>query len=165
MSKKDPIDEALGVDTPPDIIDVDHKVVEESSIKRKKPTEIQMSDSVRKNKRIREKNTDYAETRDNLKGIIDQGMNALDGIVDVAKNSDSPRAYEVVSQLVKSVTEANKDLIDLHRLMNDLDEADGTDATAKNVTNNAFFIGSTKELQKVFKDMKDSSNGDNKRTE
>ena len=86
---------------------------------------------------------DYTEVRDNLKDVIDNSKLAIDGILKVASESDSPRAYEVVSQLLKTATEANKDLLDVHKQMKDLQK----DETTKRVTNNAFFVGSTKELQ------------------
>jgi hypothetical protein len=86
---------------------------------------------------------DYTEVRDNLKDVIDNSKVAIDGILKVASESDSPRAYEVVSQLLKTATEANKDLLDVHKQMKDLEK----DETIKRVTNNAFFVGSTKELQ------------------
>ena len=86
---------------------------------------------------------DYTEVRDNLKDVIDNSKVAIDGILKVASESDSPRAYEVVSQLLKTATEANKDLRDVHKQMKDLEK----DETTKRVTNHAFFVGSTKELQ------------------
>ena len=64
----------------------------------------------------------------------------------VASESDSPRAFEVVSQLLKTATEANKELLDVHKQMKDIEK----DETKKQVTNNAFFVGSTKELQDMI---------------
>ena len=77
--------------------------------------------------------------------MIDNSKVAIEGILRVASETDSPRAYEVVSQLLKTATEANKDLIDLHKQMKDLEKDD----SIKKVTNNAFFVGSTKELQEL----------------
>ena len=88
---------------------------------------------------------DYSEVRENLKELIDGGKVALDGILKVASESDSPRAFEVVSQLLKTSVEANKELLDVHKQMKELEAED----KAKNVTNNAFFVGSTKELQEL----------------
>ena len=90
---------------------------------------------------------DYTEVRDNLKDVIDNSKVAIDGILKVASESDSPRAYEVVSQLLKTATEANKDLLDVHKQMKSLEE----DEQVRNVTNNAFFVGSTKELQDLVR--------------
>ena len=89
---------------------------------------------------------DYSEVRENLKDVIDNSKVAIDGILKVASESDSPRAYEVVSQLLKTATEANKELLDVHKQMKDLEK----DETKKQVTNNAFFVGSTKELQDMI---------------
>ena len=89
---------------------------------------------------------DYTEVRDNLKEVIDNSKIAIDGILKVASESDSPRAFEVVSQLLKTSTEANKELLDVHKQMKDLEK----DETVKKVTNNAFFVGSTKELQDMI---------------
>ena len=70
---------------------------------------------------------DYTEVRDNLKDVIDNSKVAIDGILKVASESDSPRAYEVVSQLLKTATEANKDLLDVHKQMKDLEKDEYTD--------------------------------------
>ena len=89
---------------------------------------------------------DYGEVRENLKDVIENSKLAIDGILKVASESDSPRAYEVVSQLLKTSTEANKELLDVHKQMKDLEK----DESVKKVTNNAFFVGSTKELQDMI---------------
>tara|TARA_R100000458_G_scaffold58568_1_gene66908 strand:+ start:626 stop:1090 length:465 start_codon:yes stop_codon:yes gene_type:complete len=98
-----------------------------------------------------ELNKDYRDVRDNLHHIIDSGQVAIDGILRVASEGESPRAYEVVSQLIKSVSEANKDLIDLHKKMKDIKKEDPDSQQAHNITNNTLFVGSTKELQDMVK--------------
>ena len=98
-----------------------------------------------------ELNTDYIDVRQNLKYIIDSGQTAIDGILRVASEGESPRAYEVVSQLIKSVSEANKDLIDLHKKIKDIKREDPDSQNANNITNNTLFVGSTKELQDMVK--------------
>lgn len=98
-----------------------------------------------------ELNTDYIDVRQNLKYIIDSGQTAIDGILRVASEGESPRAYEVVSQLIKSVSEANKDLIDLHKKIKDIKREDPDSQNAKTITNNSLFLGSTKELQDMVK--------------
>ena len=139
------------------------KVKTKNEVIRKKPVEIVVSDEVRDNKKKNDQNADYAEVRDNLKNIIGTGLEAIDGILSVASEGESPRAYEVVSQLIKSVTDANKDLIGLHKQMQDLDEQGGGKTTGP-VTNNSIFVGSTKELQKLvknnFKQLKDEADGE-----
>ncbi len=92
-------------------------------------------------------NSDYELVRQNLKDIIDQGKVAIEGILDVAGEGDSPRAYEVVSQLLKSTAEANKDLLDLHKKKKELEKEDGP---KKQTTNNNLFVGSTKDLQQIL---------------
>ena len=89
---------------------------------------------------------DYKYARENLYGVIEKGTDALDSLLDLAKASEHPRAFEVVSQLLKTSTEANKELLDVHKQMKDLEK----DETVKKVTNNAFFVGSTKELQDMI---------------
>ena len=139
------------------------KTETKNEVVRKPPVEIVVSDEVRENKKRNDANKDYAEVRDNLKNIIGTGLNAIDGILSVASEGESPRAYEVVSQLIKSVTDANKDLIGLHKQMQDLDEQGGGKTTGP-VTNNSIFVGSTKELQKLvksnFKQLEDEANGE-----
>lgn len=137
------------------------KTETKNAVVRKLPVEILVSDESRSNKKKNDANKDYAEVRDNLKNIIGTGLNAIDGILSVASEGESPRAYEVVSQLIKSVTDANKDLIGLHEQMKKLDEDTGGGSSGS-VTNNSIFVGSTKELQKLvknnFKQLKDESN-------
>ena len=139
------------------------KTETKNEVVRKPPVEIVVSDEVRENKKRNDANKDYAEVRDNLKNIIGTGLNAIDGILSVASEGESPRAYEVVSQLIKSVTDANKDLIGLHEQMKKLDEDTGGRSSGP-VTNNSIFVGSTKELQKLvknnFKQLKDEANGE-----
>ena len=137
--------------------------VETEVVRRKPPVEIVVSDEVKENKKKLDQNKDYVEVRDNLKNIIGTGLEAIDGILSVASEGESPRAYEVVSQLIKSVTDANKDLIGLHKQMQDLDEQGGGKTTGP-ITNNSIFVGSTKELQKLvksnFKQLKDEADGE-----
>ena len=93
---------------------------------------------------------DYIDVRDSLKEIIEKGSVAIDGILSVASEGESPRAYEVVSQLIKSVSEANKDLIGLHKQIKDIKKEDIT-VNRHNTTNQSIFVGSTKELQDLVK--------------
>ena len=96
---------------------------------------------------------DYDDVRANLKDIVEKGSVAIDGILAVASEGDSPRAYEVVATLIKSVSEANKDLIALHKQIKDIKKVDG-EATPRNVTNNSIFVGSTKALQDLVKNQR-----------
>lgn len=114
--------------------------------------EITVLDSTDVQRKELDKKADYAEVRSNLKSIIESGMSAIDGILEVASEGDQPRAYEVVSQLIKSVTEANKDLIGLHQQMKELNREIESSQRASNITNNSIFVGSTKDLQRLVKD-------------
>lgn len=98
---------------------------------------------------------DYDDVRGNLKDIVEKGTVAIDGILAVASEGESPRAYEVVSQLIKSVSEANKDLISLHKQIKDIKKDNpSSNQKAGSVTNNSIFVGSTKALQDLVKNQK-----------
>ena len=92
---------------------------------------------------------DYEYTRANLYSIIEKGQEAINGIMEVAGESASPRAYEVAGQLIKSVADTTDKLMDLQKKMKDIDEEKSK--TQSNVTNNALFVGSTSELSKLLK--------------
>lgn len=90
---------------------------------------------------------DYQYARENLKGIIESAQQSIDDLSSIASTSESPRAYEVLSTLMKTIVDANKDLLELQRKVKLLKEDSGQ---PKNVTN-ALFVGSTSELQKLIK--------------
>ena len=92
---------------------------------------------------------DYKYTRGQLYSLIEKGQEAINGIMEVAGESASPRAYEVAGQLIKSVADSTDKLMDLQKKMKDIDE-DST-KPQNNVTNNALFVGSTSELSKLLK--------------
>lgn len=91
---------------------------------------------------------DYDYTRGNLYSLIEKGQEAVNGILELAQESDSARAYEVAGQLIKNVADTTDKLIDLQKKMKDLDEEPNRGPT--NVTN-ALFVGSTAELSKLLK--------------
>lgn len=91
--------------------------------------------------------SDYKYARENLYGVIEKGSEALDTLIELAKASEHPRAFEVVSQLTKTLVDANKDLLDIQKKVKDLKKVEEKDSP-KNVTN-ALFVGSTAELQKL----------------
>ena len=99
--------------------------------------------------KINEIEKDYEYTRANLYSLIEKGQEAINGIMEVAGESASPRAYEVAGQLIKSVADSTDKLIDLQKKMKDIDEE--STKTQNNVTNNALFVGSTSELSKLLK--------------
>ena len=94
---------------------------------------------------------DYEYSRANLYSLIEKGQEAVNGILELAQESDSARAYEVAGQLIKSVADTTDKLIDLQKKMKDIDEEPNRGPT--NVTN-ALFVGSTAELQKLLKQQK-----------
>jgi valyl-tRNA synthetase len=90
---------------------------------------------------------DYKYARENLYGVIEKGSEALDTLIELAKASEHPRAFEVVSQLTKTLVDANKDLLDIQKKVKDLKKTEEAEKP-QNVTN-ALFVGSTAELQKL----------------
>ena len=93
---------------------------------------------------------DYEYTRAELYRLIDQGQEAVQGALEVAQESGHPRAYEVAVAAMKHVADMTEKLQDLHKKMKDLDEEK---KGPSKVTNNAMFVGSTAELQKMLKQM------------
>ena len=91
---------------------------------------------------------DYEYTRGNLYSIIEKGQEAIDGILELAQESDMPRAYEVAGQLIKSVSDATDKLMDLQKKLKDVEEESSRKPTT---VNNALFVGSTADLAKLLK--------------
>tara|TARA_A100001035_G_C27691739_1_gene458167 strand:- start:330 stop:740 length:411 start_codon:yes stop_codon:yes gene_type:complete len=94
---------------------------------------------------------DFETGRKNLYNLIDKGNEAIDGILNLAKEGEHPRAYEVAGQLIKTVSEVSQNLLDLQDKLKKVKEVPNTGP--KNVTN-ALFVGSTTELQKMLKKSK-----------
>ena len=92
---------------------------------------------------------DYEYTRGNLYSIIEKGQEAINGILELAEDSQMPRAYEVAGQLIKSVSDATDKLMDLQKKLKDVNEEQQT--KGPNTVNNALFVGSPAELQKLLK--------------
>ena len=130
MSNYDSIDEALNIES--DI--VESKPIKKPEIIKSKDDDIEK---------------DYVYSRANLYSLIEKGQEAINGIMEVAGEGGSPRAYEVAGQLIKSVADTTDKLIDLQKKLKDVE--DETKKTTNNVTNNAVFVGSTTELQKMLK--------------
>jgi hypothetical protein len=134
MNNFDPINDALDIESTP----------VESKIEKKKET-----GKLNKNGDIPEIRRDYEYTRAQLYSLIEKGQEAIDGILEVSQQSDSPRAYEVAGQLIKSVADTADKLMDLQKKLKDVERDDPKVTT--NVNNNAVFVGSTSELQKLLK--------------
>lgn len=127
----DGLDSALNIKS--DVVEVE-KVKEELNITPIKSGDIQK---------------DYEYTRANLYSLIEKGQEAINGIMELAGEGGSPRAYEVAGQLIKSVGDVTDKLIDLQKKLKDVEEE--SVKTTNNVTNNAVFVGSTSELSKLLK--------------
>ena len=93
-------------------------------------------------------NNDYKQQRENFYNLIERGQDAITGILDLARESETPRSYEVAGNLIKQDAEVNEKLVDLQMKMQKLKEVPSN--APKNVTN-ALFVGSTAELQKMLK--------------
>ena len=100
-----------------------------------------------------EEDTDFKYTRENLYNLLERGQDAVEELLEIAKQSEHPRAFEVVGQLIGKLTETNKELMGLHKTKKDL----STERGPTNVTN-ALFVGSTSDLQKMLKE-KNTENG------
>ena len=94
--------------------------------------------------------SDYEYSRGQLYNLVEKGQEAINGILDVAQNSDHPRAYEVAGNLIKNVADITDKLVDLQGKMKDINQE--KIKTTNNVTN-AMFVGSTSELQKMLKEV------------
>ena len=92
---------------------------------------------------------DYEYTRGNLYSIIEKGQEALNGVLELAQESEMPRAYEVAGQLIKNVADATDKLLTLQQKLKDVNE--DKEAKGPTTVNNALFVGSTAELQKLLK--------------
>ena len=120
------------------------------------PKEVVVSEPVpRPSDDLDDVDADYKYQRDNFYNLIEKGQDAIEGILNVAKESDHPRGYEVAGNLIKQVAEVTEKLGDLQEKMKKLKEV--PNSAPKNVTN-ALFVGSTAELQKM---LKGKSNGKN----
>ena len=130
-SKFDDLNDAFNVET--DIVPAETTKVQKKEVKSN-------GDHIQK---------DYEYTRGNLYSIIEKGQEAINGILELAQESEMPRAYEVAGQLIKSVSDATDKLMDLQKKLKDVEEE--TQQKGPSTVNNALFVGSTAELQKLLK--------------
>ena len=135
MSSYDPIDEALNTTS---AIEVSN-TPENGCVTRKDSTKDITGDI----------DKDYEYTRANLYSLIEKGQESLNGIMELAGESASPRAYEVAGQIIKSVADTTDKLMELQKKVKEVDEEKSK--TTNNVTNNAVFVGSTSDLSKMIK--------------
>ena len=122
---------------------VDSEIVSE-------PTSVEKIEKI--NSSVNDVKKDYDYTRGNLYSIIEKGQEAINGILELAQESEMPRAYEVAGQLIKNVADATDKLMDLQKKLKDVEEEKETKSPT-NVTN-ALFVGSTADLAKLLKQQK-----------
>ena len=122
-------------------LNVETSIVKKDNDKPELPNVVLKKDDVEK---------DYRYTRGQLYSLIEKGQEAINGIMEVAGETASPRAYEVAGQLIKSVADTTDKLADLHKKVKDIEE--DNPKKQGTVTNNALFVGSTSELSKMLKD-------------
>ncbi len=134
MSKYEDLDEAFNVEPTEVEVEKVEKVEKQIEKIRSQSSDIQK---------------DYDYTRGNLYSIIEKGQEAIDGILELAQESETPRAYEVAGQLIKNVADATDKLLTLQQKLKDVNEDKETKGPT--TVNNALFVGSTAELQKLLK--------------
>ena len=139
MSAYDGLDDVFNVDRPAPV----EKVVK-PSLKKSEEGDVRQ---------------DYEVSRAQLHNLVMKGQEAVDGILDVARASDHPRAYEVAGQLIKNVGDVADKLIDLQGKMKELDKEE---KKGPSTVNNTMFVGSTADLQKMLKKQKEINNTDTK---
>ena len=137
-SKFDDLNDAFNVET--DIVPTETMKVQKKEVKSN-------DDHIQK---------DYEYTRGNLYSIIEKGQEAINGILELAQESEMPRAYEVAGQLIKSVSDATDKLMDLQKKLKDVNEEEKSKGPS--TVNNALFVGSTSELSKILKSGLDKEN-------
>lgn len=133
--------------------------VDPIEVKEEKTTQIEkVEDQIEKFKNSTEDiRKDYEYTRGNLYSIIEKGQEAINGILELAQESEMPRAYEVAGQLIKNVSDATDKLMDLQKKLKDINKEE--DKKGPTTVNNALFVGSTADLQKMLKNVsKDINN-------
>ena len=127
MSKFDEIDEFLDIE----------------------PVDNSKENKIKKVEKKEDSTLDYEYSRGNLYSLIEKGQETLNGIMELAGDSASPRAFEVAGQIIKSVADTTDKLMDLQKKVKEVEEEKSK--TTNNVTNNALFVGSTSELSKMLK--------------
>jgi len=120
------------------LLDIQGEIVE---VEKNLPTIIQNND------KSQEQDSDYKYSREVFYGLVERGQDAIEGILDIAKESEHPRVYEVAGQLIKTVSETTEKLMDLQAKMKELDK----DTTMPNKVQNNLFVGSSTELQRLLK--------------
>jgi len=134
MTNYDKLDQSLNI--PSNIVEVEKQSLE---------IEISSQQEIKKD----DIKKDYDYVRANLYSLIEKGQEGINGIMELAAESGSPRAYEVAGQLIKSVADTTDKIMSLHKNLKDIEEI--SNKTPNTVTNNAVFVGSTSDLSKLLK--------------
>ena len=140
----DKLNEALNIAAAMSDAENDQIIATTQSFKTKENTELTVPEN-------KNPDVDFETGRENLYKLLDKGNEAIDGILALAKEGEHPRAYEVAGQLIKTVADVSKDLLELQEKLKKIKDVPNT--APKNVTN-ALFVGSTTELQKLLKGKK-----------
>ena len=114
------------------------------------PAEVKENSSIHTSEKIED---DYDHARDNLRELLLQGKSALETALSVAKQSEHPRAFEVVGGLMKQLADINQQLMDVHQQKKKLEEPSKSQSTKNTTNNNVIFTGSTAELSKMLSNM------------
>jgi hypothetical protein len=136
MGKFEDLNDTFNIDDETQIVEVDAK------------SEIVEQPKKKKSEKKDDVTSDYEYTRGNLYSIIEKGQEAINGILELAQETETPRAYEVVGHLIKNVSDATDKLLDLQKKMDDLEQ--GSKKQNPTTVNNALFVGSTAELTKLL---------------
>ena len=122
-----------------ELLDIQGEIVE---VEKRLPTLVKSGNS-----KTEEQTSDYKYSREVFYGLVERGQDAIEGILDIARESEHPRVYEVAGQLIKTVSETTEKLIDLQAKMKILDR----DESMPNKVQNNLFVGSSTELQRLLK--------------
>lgn len=117
---------------------VDNKVLDTIPMMPDDSNKIELSSDIK---------SDYEYSRSTLNNVIGKGMEAIDGILELAQETDSPRAYEVVGQLIKTVTDSSEKLMEIQKRLRDLEQGNKSNI----VTNNSLMVGTTNEVLAMLK--------------
>ena len=101
---------------------------------------------------------DYEYSRETYYDLIEKGKDALEDMINVARESEHPRAFEVLSGMIKNISDVNDRLMDLNKKKKDFYKNDIKQIEGNNTTNNNLFVGSTTDLQRMLKNVSDNDN-------
>ena len=130
-----------------EIFEVMPKVQETTAVVVQEPKQIQPVES----KLDDDLDVDYRKVRENYEEIINKGVDAIDSILEIARESEHPRAFEVAATMIKNVADANEKLIMLQKQMREIQKASGKEPSVSTKIDKAIFVGSTADLNKMLK--------------